>query len=293
MRSEARPVQFHNQIITEEEAAMANNKKQSELVVDNLSMVYRTDDGTEVHALEDIDFVMAEGDLVVVVGPSGCGKTTLLNLIAGFLAPTQGRVILDDKEITRPGEDRGVVFQKGALFEWLTVYDNAEFGLKMRGIPEKERRRTVMEYLDLVGLSDFTDTPIYNLSGGMQQRVAIVRCLANDPSILLMDEPLGALDALTREKMQSLVLKIWKETGKMIFFITHSVEEAVYLATDLFVMSARPGQVMKKYKLGFGERGLDMDPREIKITSDFIQTREEVLSMIWSMEEELMAAPGN
>ena len=272
---------------------MANNKKQSELVVDNLSMVYRTDDGTEVHALEDIDFVMAEGDLVVVVGPSGCGKTTLLNLIAGFLAPTQGRVILDDKEITRPGEDRGVVFQKGALFEWLTVYDNAEFGLKMRGIPEKERRRTVMEYLDLVGLSDFTDTPIYNLSGGMQQRVAIVRCLANDPSILLMDEPLGALDALTREKMQSLVLKIWKETGKMIFFITHSVEEAVYLATDLFVMSARPGQVMKKYKLGFGERGLDMDPREIKITSDFIQTREEVLSMIWSMEEELMAAPGN
>lgn len=271
---------------------MGRDDKMSELVVDNVSMTYRTEDGTEVHALEGIQFTMRAGDLVVVVGPSGCGKTTILNIIAGFLSPTKGTVILDGHEISRPGADRGVVFQLGALFEWLTVYDNAQFGLKMRGVPEKERRETVMEYLNLVGLGDFVDTPIYNLSGGMRQRVAIVRCLANDPSILLMDEPLGALDALTREKMQALILKLWKETGKMIFFITHSVEEAIYLASDLFVMSARPGQIMKRYKLSFLLEGLEKDAREIKSSPDFIKVREEVLGMIWGMEEETMAVVG-
>jgi taurine transport system ATP-binding protein len=265
---------------------VSDEKTNSELRVENLSMVYRTEDGTEVHALEDINFNMREGKLVVVVGPSGCGKTTLLNTIAGFLTPTSGRIILDGQKIVQPGADRGVVFQKGALFEWLTVYENAVFGLKMRHVEESKRRERVMSYLDLVGLSDFVDTPIYNLSGGMQQRVAIVRCLANNPSILLMDEPLGALDALTREKMQTLILKIWKKTGKMVFFITHSVEEAIYLATDLFVMSARPGQIMKRYNLNFCEQGLEKDPRALKSDPAFIKIREEVLSLIWSMEEE-------
>ncbi len=268
---------------------MDNRPKESELRVENLSMTYRTETGDEVHALEDINFTMDKGNLVVVVGPSGCGKTTLLNTIAGFLTPTGGRIVLDGEVIERPGAERGVVFQKGALFEWLTVYENAVFGLKMRNVDEKKRHERVMEYLDLVDLTDFTDTPIYNLSGGMQQRVAIVRCLANNPSILLMDEPLGALDALTREKMQTLILRIWQETGKMVFFITHSVEEAIYLATDLFVMSARPGQIMKRYELDFCRQGLEKDPRELKSAADFIAIREEVLGLIWGMEEETEA----
>jgi taurine transport system ATP-binding protein len=263
---------------------MENNK--NNLIVEKVSMTYRTEDLTEVHALEDINFAMSTGDLLVVVGPSGCGKTTLLNIIAGFLTPTDGKVLLNDQELIRPGPERGVVFQQGALFEWLTVYQNAEFGLKMRGVPENERRSKVMEYLDFVDLADFKDTPIYNLSGGMRQRTAIVRCLANDPSVLLMDEPLGALDALTREKMQSLILKLWDETGKMIFFITHSVEEAIYLATELFVMSARPGKILRRYKLSFAEEGLKRDPREIKSEPEFIKVREEVLSLIWGMEEQ-------
>lgn len=264
----------------------------SELQVENLCMTYHTEDGTEVHALEDINFTMDQGNLVVVVGPSGCGKTTLLNTIAGFLAPTGGQVRLDGKVIAAPGAERGVVFQRGALFEWLTVYENTIFGLKMRGVDTKKSHDRVMGYLELVGLTDFIDTPIYNLSGGMRQRVAIVRCLANNPSILLMDEPLGALDALTREKMQALILHIWKETGKMVFFITHSVEEAVYLATDLFVMSARPGQILKRYKLNFCNQGLEKNARELKSDPEFIKIREEVLGLIWSMEEETAAHAG-
>ena len=264
---------------------MSGIPPKSELVVDHMSMSYRAKDGTEVHALEDIHFTMREGELVVVVGPSGCGKTTLLSIIGGFLPPTQGKVILNGKEISAPGPERGVVFQQGALFEWLTVYENAAFGLKVRGIPEQERRQIVMEYLNLVGLAEFYNSPIYNLSGGMRQRVAIVRCLANDPAVLLMDEPLGALDALTREKMQALILKIWKETGKMIFFITHSVEEAIYLASTLYVMSARPGQIMKKYNLSFLLE--QKDARAVKSSPEFIEVREEILSLIWGMEEQL------
>lgn len=265
---------------------MAKQGVQHHLSVQNMGMTYRMEDGTEVQALEDINFDMYSGDLNVVVGPSGCGKTTLLNILAGFLIQTSGSVTLDGKKIEKPGAERGVVFQKGALFEWLSVYQNAEFGPRMLNKPLEERKQTVMEYLDLVDLAGFRDTPIYNLSGGMQQRVAIVRCLANDPSIMLMDEPLGALDALTREKMQSLILKLWKETGKMIFFITHSVEEAIYLATDLFVMSARPGRIMKRYKLDFCKRGLHEDSRKLKSDPEFIKIREEVLGLIWGMEEE-------
>lgn len=268
---------------------MTKKNIQSQLLIENLSMIYRTETLNKIHALEDINIKMSAGDLVVVVGPSGCGKTTLLNIIAGFLTPTAGKVSLNGNKIDRPGAERGVVFQQGALFEWLTVYKNAEFGLKMRGIPKKEREATVMEYLELVDLTEFRDTPIYNLSGGMKQRVAIVRCLANDPSVLLMDEPLGALDALTREKMQSLILKIWNETGKMIFFITHSVEEAIYLATDLIVMSARPGRIMKRYQLSFATQGLNKKSREIKSLPEFIRFREEILGLIWGMEEEALS----
>jgi taurine transport system ATP-binding protein len=239
-------------------------------------MTYRTGD-TTIHALENISFSMKAGDFLVIVGPSGCGKTTLLNIIAGFLVPTGGRVTLNGKNIDRPGADRGVVFQKGALFPWLTVYENAEFGLRMRKVPKKERHEKTMEYLKLVGLSEFAHTPIYNLSGGMQQRVALVRCLVNDPAILLMDEPLGALDALTRERMQSFILKIWQETGKMVLFIT-----------DLLVMSSRPGKIIKQYNLSFAQDDTGQNIRAVKSSPEFINVREEIMGLIWSMEEEAL-----
>lgn len=186
-----------------------------------------------------------------------------------------------------------MVFQKGALFPWLTVYENAEFGLRMRRISKRERYEKTMEYLELVGLAEFAQTPIYNLSGGMQQRVALIRCLVNDPAILLMDEPLGALDALTREKMQSLILKIWQETGKMILFITHSVEEAVYIASQLLVMSSRPGKIIKRYDLAFAKEDMGKDTRAVKSSPEFITVREEVISLIWSMEEEAIRELGS
>ena len=181
-----------------------------------------------------------------------------------------------------------MVFQQGALFEWLTVAENVNFGLRMKNANKIETANKVEEWLDIVGLQGFGDTPTYQLSGGMQQRVALARCLINDPDLILMDEPLGALDALTREKMQALVLKIWKETGKTIMIITHSVEEALLLGARLFVMAPRPGRLHKQYQLPFAEQGLTEDPREIKNSKEFVETREEILAMIWNMEEEIM-----
>ena len=180
-----------------------------------------------------------------------------------------------------------MVFQQGALFEWLTVEDNVNFGLRMKGEAASRIREHVQAWLDIVGLQGFGQTPTYQLSGGMQQRVALARCLINDPKLILMDEPLGALDALTREKMQSLILKIWKETGKTII-ITHSVEEALLLGERLFVMAPRPGRLHQEYRLPFADRGLTEDMRDLKNEATFCQTREEILTMIWNMEEEIM-----
>jgi taurine transport system ATP-binding protein len=260
----------------------------SDLVSQNLNMIFKTPKGETVHALKDVSFTLKKGELLTVLGPSGCGKTTLLNITAGFLRPTSGKISLNNNEIDGPGVERGMVFQQGALFEWLTVAENVNFGLRMKkedtGVIEKK----VEEWLDIVGLKGFGNTPTYQLSGGMQQRVALARCLINDPDLILMDEPLGALDALTREKMQSLVLKIWKETGKTIILITHSVEEALLLGERLYVMAPRPGRIHKEYNLPFAEMGLTQDLREIKKNKDFSSTREEILSMIWNMEEEIM-----
>ncbi|MCL4108272.1 UNVERIFIED_CONTAM: hypothetical protein GTU68_065300 [Idotea baltica] len=228
-------------------------------------MVFDVDTGGQVHALNNVNFTLKNGEILSVLGPSGCGKTTLLNIIAGFNRPTGGAVYLGDEEIEGPGVNRGMVFQQGALFEWLTVAENVDFGLP-----------------------GFADVPTYQLSGGMQQRIALARCLINDPDLILMDEPLGALDALTREKMQSLVLKIWKETGKTIMIITHSVEEALLLGERLFVMAPRPGRLHKEYNLPFAEMGVTQDTRDIKNSPEFIETREEILTMIWDMEEEIM-----
>jgi taurine transport system ATP-binding protein len=260
----------------------------SDLVSQDLNMIFPSLKGETVHALKDINFSLKKGDLLTVLGPSGCGKTTLLNIAAGFLRPTSGTITLGGKEINGPGVERGMVFQQGALFEWLTVTENVNFGLRMKKEDPITSAKKVEEWLEIVGLKGFGDTPTYQLSGGMQQRVALARCLINDPDLILMDEPLGALDALTREKMQSLVLKIWKETGKTIILITHSVEEALLLGEKLYVMAPRPGRIHEEYKLPFASMGLDSDLREIKNNKEFVSKREEILSMIWDMEEEIM-----
>ena len=258
----------------------------SDLVSQNLNMIFKSPKGETVHALKDLNFTIKKGELLTVLGPSGCGKTTLLNIAAGFIRPTSGTITLGNNEINGPGVDRGMVFQQGALFEWLTVAENVNFGLRMKKQDPMSTQERVDEWLDIVGLKGFGNTPTYQLSGGMQQRVALARCLINNPDLILMDEPLGALDALTREKMQSLVLKIWKETGKTIILITHSVEEALLLGERLYVMAPRPGRIHKEYNLPFAEMGLKEDLREIKKNKEFSSKREEILSMIWNMEEE-------
>ncbi|HAQ47363.1 MAG: ABC transporter ATP-binding protein [Paracoccaceae bacterium] len=261
----------------------------ADLTCKDLSMTYRNPQtGAEVHALKDINFTLKKGELLAVLGPSGCGKTTLLNMVAGFLKPTAGEMILGDRLINGPGVERGMVFQQGALFEWQSVKKNVDFGLRMKKTKAVEAADLVEKWLDIVGLQGFGETPTYQLSGGMQQRVALARCLVNDPDVILMDEPLGALDALTREKMQSLILELWKETGKTIIIITHSVEEALLLGERLFVMAPRPGRIHKEYHLPFAERGLSEPLRAIRQDKDFTKVREEILTMIWNMEEEIM-----
>ncbi len=258
------------------------------LTIDHLSMRFDLPNGQAVQALKDVSLDLKAGELMSVLGPSGCGKTTLLNIVAGFLAPTDGKVILNGKTVRGPGAERGMVFQQGALFEWMSVRENVGFGPSMKGMNKAKKKEIVDHLLDVVGLRDFKEKAVYELSGGMQQRVALARCLANDPDVILMDEPLGALDALTREKMQGLVLKLWKETGKTIILITHSVEEALLLGERLVVMAPRPGRIHREYNLPFAEMGVNKDLREVKKHPDFAKTREEILSMIWDMEEEIM-----
>lgn len=258
-----------------------------ELQVDGVTVAFHNAKGEPVHALYDVSFAMSRPrEFITVVGPSGCGKTTLLNVIAGFIAPSVGRVSLGGQEISGPAHERGVVFQDGALFEWLTVAENVAFGLRMRGVSVSERRRRVSHLLGIVGLAEFANAPIYQLSGGMRQRVALIRCLVNDPSIILMDEPLGALDALTREKMQGLIRRVVNDAGSRALFITHSVEEALFLGTRLFVMTPRPGRIVKEYFPQFAAMDLKEDSRKIKSLPEFVKMREEVLGIIWSAEEE-------
>ncbi len=260
----------------------------SGLTISNLSMRFDLPNGAHVQALQDVSLNVGEGEIVSVLGPSGCGKTTLLNIIAGFLAPTSGKVEMNGHVVKGPAAERGMVFQKGALFEWMRVRENVDFGPRMKGMAKAERDRIADHLLESVGLQSFKEKAVYELSGGMQQRVALARCLANDPDVILMDEPLGALDALTREKMQGLVLKLWKETGKTVILITHSVEEALLLGERLIVMAPRPGRIHKEYKLPFADLGVDADLREVKKSDGFSDTREEILGMIWEMEEEIM-----
>ena len=255
------------------------------LRVDNASVWFAARDRSPVHALDRVSLDISDGGFVVALGTSGCGKSTLLNAMAGFLPLSSGSITLNGHAVERPGAERGVVFQKDALLPWKSVIENVALGLKFRGVGRAERRERAMELLRLVGLADFADSAPYELSGGMRQRVGIARALAPDPSILLMDEPFGALDSMTREQMQELLVDIWARTGKQIFFITHSIEEALFLGTQLIVMSPRPGRVVARYDLDFvANFARDRDARAVKTSPAFANLREDVRAVVHRYE---------
>jgi NitT/TauT family transport system ATP-binding protein len=216
----------------------------SHIVVKGVNKIFKTGE-REVIALKDINLEIPRGQFVCLLGPSGCGKSTLLNAIAGFSPPTSGSITADGKAVTSPGPDRGMVFQEYALFPWMTVEQNIAFGLEIKGMDAAQIRPVVAALLDKLGLADFRSRFPKDLSGGMRQRVAIARILALDSPIMLMDEPFGALDALTRRNLQDELLRIWSETGKTVIFVTHSIEEAIYLADRIVVMTYRPGTVKR------------------------------------------------
>ena len=252
------------------------------LAVENVSK--RFGNGADaVHALKPIDLALCAGDFVTIVGPSGCGKSTLLNIVAGFETPTTGRATLDDKTIAGPGRERGVVFQQGALFNWMSVLDNVAFGPRALGTSAGAARASAERYLELVGLTGFASRYPYELSGGMQQRVGIARALANEPQVLLMDEPFAALDQQTRELLQEEIRAIWRRTGKTILWITHSIEEALFLATHVVVMSARPGRIKAAFACGFSR---EADPL-IATTPEFAEAKRIIVRLL--REESLEA----
>lgn len=219
------------------------------IVIDNLTKKYEGRSGETV-ALNGVSLTIKENEFVCVVGPSGCGKSTMLNVIAGLEQPTAGKVCMDGVEITAPGPERGVIFQQYALFPWLTVQKNVEYGLKIQKVPKERRRQIADKYIDMVELTDFKNAYPKELSGGMKQRVAIARGYAINPKMLLMDEPFGALDAQTRTQLQEALLHTWQEEQKTCFFITHDVEEAVLLAQRIVIMSARPGRIKEIVEVG-------------------------------------------
>lgn len=243
----------------------ASNKKENELV-----------------ALKDINLEVKESEFVVMVGPSGCGKSTLINIIGGLEEASEGSVQIDGKEVTGPGADRGMVFQGYSLFPWLTVQKNIEFGLKMKKVPKAEREKIAREFIQLVGLSGFENALPKQLSGGMKQRVAIARTLANSPEILLMDEPFGALDAQTRMVMQELLAKISRETGNTILFITHDIDEAILLADRIYVMSRRPGTIREVMEVKIeGERS-----HEMLVNPEFLKMKQKIMGMLWQESQD-------
>ena len=255
---------------------MAGKEGNIKVSIQGVEKKYNTRKG-EVVALNGVDFDIRENEFICVIGPSGCGKSTLLNIIAGLLEPTSGQILVDGKPISGTGTDRGVVFQQYALFPWLTVKKNVEFGLKLKGLSKEECDTIAMKYLKMVELEKFADSYPKELSGGMKQRVAIARAYAMNPEVLLMDEPFGALDAQTRTQLQSELLKAWQEENKTCFFVTHDIEEAIVLATRVVIMSARPGRIKEV---------VDIDipyPRdqETKMSERFIELKNHIWGQVY------------
>lgn len=270
--------------IKQEEQSVTGQQPASpaRLRVENVSLRYRTPEGGTFSALESVSFEVPDQQFAVIVGPSGCGKSSLLYLTAGLAEPTEGDIYVGGQLVDGPGADRGMVFQSYTLFPWLSVRQNVEFGLKRRGMPAAERREIVDHYLDEVGLRRFENNYPKQLSGGMMQRVAIARALANDPQILLMDEPFGALDSQTRMQMQQLLLRVWDHSKKTVVFVTHDIDEAILLGDRVYVMGARPGRI---------KRILDVPierPRSLDMVMDrqFIEMKREILGLLHDDLEE-------
>jgi ABC-type nitrate/sulfonate/bicarbonate transport system ATPase subunit len=246
------------------------------LTLERLTMRFRTRRGELITALEDVSFDVADQEFAVLVGTSGCGKSTVLRLVAGLLPPSEGRVLVDGRAVAGPGPDRGMVFQAYTLFPWLTVQRNVEFGPRLRRVPPGERARVARHYLAQVGLRGFEQVYPKELSGGMMQRVAIARALANDPAVLLMDEPFGALDAQTRALMGELLLRVWEDAAKTVLFVTHDIEEALFLGDRVFVMTARPGRIREEIRVDLPR------PRTVDLlTSEpFVALKRRVMQLI-------------
>jgi NitT/TauT family transport system ATP-binding protein len=240
------------------------------LTVRSVVKTYQSRSG-RLHVLDDVSLCVGRGEFLCLLGPSGCGKSTLFNIIAGLESPDSGTVYAGDRPVTGPSPDRVVVFQEGALFPWLSVLGNVEFGLKMLGTPAKERRERAQQALSLVRLTRFSTAWVHELSGGMRQRVAIARALAMDPDILLMDEPFAALDAQTRNVMQQEIQRIWSETGKTIIFVTHNVSEAVRLGDRVVVLNFRPGKIKREVRIDYPRPRLPHDSRLIEMRSFLVR----------------------
>ena len=237
-------------------------------------------------ALADINLTLESGELLVVLGPSGCGKTTLLNLIAGFVPYQHGSITLEGQRVTGPGAERGVVFQNEGLLPWRNVQDNVALGLQLAGVDKAQRRQAAAQMLKKVGLEGAEKRFIWQRAGGQRQRVGIARALAANPQLLLLDEPFGALDAFTREQMQTLLLKLWHETGKQVLLITHDIEEAIFMATELVLLSPGPGRVVERLRLDFSRRFVAGEScRSIKSDPQFIEQREYILSRVFDQRE--------
>ncbi|MBK5241985.1 ABC transporter ATP-binding protein [Clostridium sp.] len=241
----------------------------------------------EVVALKDINLDIVQGEFICVLGPSGCGKSTLLKIIAGFLKPSEGEAKMDNEIITGPDWHKGVVFQSPVLYPWLNVQDNVAFGLKMRKLPKSEIIELTNKYIEFVGLKGTENHKSYELSGGMKQRASLARVLVNNPRMILMDEPFGALDVLTRRNMQTLIRKVWTKTENTVFLITHDVDEALALATRIIVMSGSPGKILKEYNIDFTYENPGVNQNNVIYTSKYIKIREEILNIISSQNEEL------
>jgi NitT/TauT family transport system ATP-binding protein len=246
------------------------------LQVDKVSLRYQSPNGSTFTALEQVSFEVPDQQFAVLVGPSGCGKSSLLYLTAGLAEPTEGEIYVGGQQVQGPGADRGMVFQGYTLFPWLTVRQNIEFGLKRRNMPARQRKEIVDYYLNEVGLAPFADNFAKQLSGGMMQRVAIARALANDPQILLMDEPFGALDSQTRLQMQQLLLRVWGNSKKTVLFVTHDIDEAILLGDRVYVMGAKPGRIKKILDVPIDRpRTLDM-----VMERSFIEMKREIFGLL-------------